>query len=330
MQRYFLPPCAHSSSGDQYTSSRVYCVGSKYDQPLLRPAQMLTSLHTLCSKAKNNLHVDKSTSVIRHRKPTALRNLCISFSKMRQWAINESRPWRNCWISDQLFERSKSVCSAQILTRCSFNWRLTQLMSPIFSFFSSTRSLLTKNFIGDISQIELKRLPIYLKMFLILPLISLSAFAHWANFFSWCPMRLLLRRTLFVSSNNMAWWEIQDCSVRCSRTSIFANMSSRDMSRANAPALPVCILSEMLCTSLWKIRCSRSITNLRPARLWSFCRRFQIWVVLGSERVKPNAAATRPSVIISLVQRLLTRAQCRIRRNVEENVEETWKKMLRM
>ena len=150
MQRYFLPPCTHSSSGDWYTSSRVYCVGSKYEQHTLQLTCHSTASFQTCpnvdkpahfsaQKAKNNLHVDQSTSIIRHRalfnrKPTALRNLCISFSKMRQWAINESRPWRNCWISDQLFERSKSVCNAHNLTICSFNWRLTQLMSPIFQF----------------------------------------------------------------------------------------------------------------------------------------------------------------------------------------------------
>ena len=176
------------------------------EQPLFRPVQMLTSLQILYSKTKNNLHVDQSTSVIRHRalfnrRPTALRNLCISFSKMRQWTINESRLWLNCGISDHLFERSKSICNAQILTICSFNWRATQLMSQFFSFFSSTRSLLTKNCIGNISQTELNVLPIFWRCSWFCLWSLCSAFAHWANFFSWCPMRLLRR----CSSRPIIW-----------------------------------------------------------------------------------------------------------------------------
>ena len=153
-------------------------------------------------------------------------------------------------------------------------------MSQIFSFFSSTRNLLTKNCIGNISQIELNVLPIYLKMLLIMHLISL---------FCICSLsKILLGMSnapakMFVSSNGVAGWEIQDCSVRCSRASIFANMSSLDMSMANAPTLLVCILTEMLRTSLWKSRCSRSITNLRTVRLWSSRFSKDYWRALNVE-----------------------------------------------
>ena len=153
-------------------------------------------------------------------------------------------------------------------------------MSQIFSFFSSTRNLLTKSFIGDISQIELKVLPIYLKMFLILPLISLFCICSLSKNLlgmSNAPPKM------FVSSNGVAWWQIQDCSARCSRASIFANMSSLDMSMANAPTLLVCILTEMLRTSLWKSRCSRSITNLRTVRLWSSRFSKHYWRALNVE-----------------------------------------------
>ena len=153
-------------------------------------------------------------------------------------------------------------------------------MSQFFSFFSSTRNLLTKNCIGNISHIDVNVLPIYLKMLLIMPLISLFCVRSLSKILlgmSNAPV------TQFVSSNGVAWWGIQDCSVRCSRASIFANMSSRDMSRANAPTLLMCILTEMLCTSLWKIRCSRCITNLRPVRLWSSRFSKDYWRALNVE-----------------------------------------------
>ena len=52
---------------------------------------------------------------------------------------------------------------------------------------------------------------------------------------------------------------------------------------ANTPALLVCILSEMLCTTLWKIRCSRSITNLRKVRLSSSRFSKDYWRALNVE-----------------------------------------------
>ena len=189
------------------TMTNTRCNELVTEQPLLRPAQMSTNLHTLCSKSQEQsarreidfCHSTSSTFSIENR--LHFKIFVFPFPRRDIEQSMSHAHGATAEISDQLFERSKSVCSAQILTICSFNWRLTQLMSLIFSFFSSTRNLLTKNFIGDISQIELNVLPIYLKMFLILPLISFSAFAHWANFFSWCPMRLLRR----CSSRPIIW-----------------------------------------------------------------------------------------------------------------------------